>query len=174
MNAELSQGAQSPPIRAANRPPVEVHLRELTAADLPALFALENDPMSSRQAAVVPRDWEAFQAHWAKVLTNADVTTRGILQEDKLVGQVSSFSRDGKSWVGYWIDRAHWNRGIATRGLALLLEQLATRPLFARIALQNVASRRVLERRGFTEIERSTCPGDERFLPCEEVILKLL
>jgi RimJ/RimL family protein N-acetyltransferase len=164
---------QATPTRAARVSAERLRLRELTTADLPTIFGYQCDPEANALAAMVPRSWDDFEAHWAKVLTNPAVTARGILLDDKLVGQVTCFPRDGKSWVGYWIDRECWGRGIATQGLALLLDQVSARPLFARVAVHNVGSLRVLARCGFAEVERSMCPGDERYLACEEVILKL-
>jgi hypothetical protein len=40
-----------------------VSLRELTAADLPALFAQQRDADACRMAAVIPREREKFDAH---------------------------------------------------------------------------------------------------------------
>jgi RimJ/RimL family protein N-acetyltransferase len=75
--------------------------------------------------------------------------------------------------VGYWIAAEHWGRGIATRALSLLLELVATRPLHARVARDNVASIRVLERNGFSLTGYEWSPGDERYIECEEAILML-
>jgi RimJ/RimL family protein N-acetyltransferase len=140
---------------------------------LPTLFAHQDDPEANRIAAVVPRNWEAFEAHWLRVLTNPDVTARAILLDDGLVGQVTCFASEGRWWVGYWIDRQHWGRGVATRALAMLLPLVTERPIYACVAVHNVGSLRVLERCGFAETERRMCPGDERYLACEELILKL-
>jgi RimJ/RimL family protein N-acetyltransferase len=174
MDAETPRFAPAAARRAVRVRAERIRLRELTVADLPRIFEYQSDPEANELAAVVPRSWEEFETHWLKVLANRDVTTRGILLDDELVGQVTCFPRDGRSWVGYWIDRVQWGRGIATRGLSLLLDQVDTRPLFACVAIHNVGSLRVLERCGFAETERRMCPGDERYLACEEVILKLL
>ena len=50
--------------------------------------------------------------------------------------------------VGYWIGRRDWGRGIATRALALFLERVTTRPLYAFVAVNNVGL--------------DTCPGEVR------------
>jgi RimJ/RimL family protein N-acetyltransferase len=42
--------------------------------------------------------------------------------------------------VTYWIDRACWGQGIATRALGLLLEEISVRPIRARAASDNVGS----------------------------------
>jgi len=80
---------------------------------------------------------------------------------------------DGQDAVGYWIARAHWGRGLATRALTLLLGEVAIRPLHARVARTNVASIRVLERCGFTISGYRMSPPDDHFPACEEALLIL-
>jgi RimJ/RimL family protein N-acetyltransferase len=150
-----------------------IRLREVTAADLPTLFAHQNDPEANRLAAVVPRSWETFEAHWSKCLANPDVTTRAILLNETLAGQITCFRVEERWWVGYWIDRAQWGRGIATQALAMMLDLVSVRPIFACVAVHNERSLRVLQQCGFVETDRRWHPGDERYLACEEVILKL-
>jgi GNAT superfamily N-acetyltransferase len=60
---------------------------------------------------------------------------------------------DDQDHVGYWIDRAYWGRGIASRVLHLLLQEVAKRPLVATAATSNRASLRVLQKCGFV-VER--------------------
>ena len=53
--------------------------------------------------------------------------------------------------VTYWIGRSYWGKGIATRALNEFLT-VDPPPLHARVAYDNVASRRVLEKCGFRVI----------------------
>lgn len=124
-------------------------------------------------AVVNPRDLESFNAHWAKVLADRSVVAKAILADEVLVGSISCFKMDELSSVGYWIAQDHWGRGIATRALALLLEQVSIRPLHSRVAKTNVASIRVLERCGFEITGYKVSPADDRFPECEEAILLL-
>jgi RimJ/RimL family protein N-acetyltransferase len=80
---------------------------------------------------------------------------------------------EGQTEVTYWVDRAVWGRGVASRALALFLSVVRTRPLFARAASDNAASLRVLEKAGFQIIdtEMSYAPG--RRAETEESILRL-
>jgi RimJ/RimL family protein N-acetyltransferase len=57
--------------------------------------------------------------------------------------------------------------------MALLLEQVSTRPLHARIARTNAASLRVLEKCGFQITGYEQTPATERYPACEEAILVL-
>lgn len=154
-------------------PPETVTLRPVVAADLPTIYEHQADPESVRMAAVFSRDREAFFAHWTGVLANPSVTVRAILADGEFAGHVSYFNKDGLDSIGYWIDRAHWNRGIATRGLALFLKEIKVRPLHASAARTNGASLRVLERCGFRVTGHEFSPATERYRACETTSLRL-
>ena len=99
------------------------------------------------------RERDAFQAHWEKIRGDESNLLRTIVFGDQVVGNVVSFMMDGERQVGYWIGRAFWGRGIATRALGLLLAETEDRPLYAFAAKQNHASARVLEKCGFVRRE---------------------
>jgi RimJ/RimL family protein N-acetyltransferase len=90
-----------------------------------------------------------------------------------MVGYITCFALDHKHWIGYWIARQHWGRGIATRALQQLLGEVGVRPLHARAARSNAASIRVLERCGFEVTGYHMAPADDRFPACEEAVLRL-
>lgn len=150
-----------------------VCLRNVEPADLPALCEHQLDPESNRMAVANPRDVEAFHAHWTKVINDPSVVAKAILADGEMVGYVSCFNIEEKKFVGYWIARPHWGRGIASRAMALLLEQVTTRPLHARIAKSNAASLRVLKKCGFQITGYEQTPATERYPACEEAILIL-
>lgn len=126
-----------------------ISLREVRDADLPALFEHQRDPESVRMADFPARDHDAFLAHWARIRADDVNLLRTIEIDGQVAGTVLSFPRDGVREVGYWIDRALWGRGIATRALAAFLEVERTRPLYAGVAKLNAGSVRVLEKCGF-------------------------
>ncbi len=127
----------------------DVQLREVRASDLPLFFEFQRDPQATEMAAFPARDRETFDAHWVRVLGEPANTVRTIVVGDEVAGNVGSFDRLGVREVGYWIGRAHWGKGVATRALAAFLEEERTRPLYARVAAHNTASIRVLEKCGF-------------------------
>jgi RimJ/RimL family protein N-acetyltransferase len=141
--------------------------------DLHRIFELQLDPESNRMAMTIPRTREAFDVHWAKSLADPRNTTRAILAGDELVGYISCFPMDGDEHVGYWIDRAHWGKGIASSALHLLLQEVTQRPLVAAAATSNVASLRVLQKCGFVVESIRLSPASERFPECEEAVLVL-
>jgi RimJ/RimL family protein N-acetyltransferase len=150
-----------------------VRLRPVEPGDLPRMFDMQLDPESNRMAVTNPRTREVFDAHWAKALDDPAVNARVILVGETLVGTVSCFPKDGADHVGYWIDRAHWGKGIASRALHLLLREVTKRPLVATAATSNGASLRVLQKCGFVVERVRLSPASDRYPECEEAILVL-
>lgn len=144
-----------------------VQLRDVETTDLPVLYQHQLEPEAINLAVVNPRTAEAFDAHWRKILGNPGVIAKAIMLDDTVVGHISCFRSEGQDEVGYWIAREHWGKGIATRALALLLEQVTIRPLHATVARANAASIRVLQRCGFTLTGYHQAPASERYPACE-------
>lgn len=154
----------------------EVALRPVEDADLDALFEHMRDPEAVRMAAFTagdPDDRAAFDRHMAKVRTSPGVTLRAVLHDGRFVGTISCFVQDGDTEVTYWIARAAWGQGIASRALALLLELVVVRPVYARAASDNLASLRVLEKAGFTVIGTEVSYAGGRGADIEETVLRL-
>jgi RimJ/RimL family protein N-acetyltransferase len=152
-----------------------VGLRSVADGDLDAVFDQMRDPEGVWMAAFTaadPSDRAAFDAHMAMIRSSADIWFRAVTCEGQLVGTIAAFVSEGDTEVTYWVDRAWWGRGIASRALALLLDQVTTRPLHARAASDNVASLRVLRKSGFeiigTEVSFAPARGSE----IEETILR--
>lgn len=137
----------------------DVALRTIEDSDLPILFDHQDDPEATAMAAFPARDRAMFDAHWRKVRTDATVVARTIVADASVVGYIVSWRAGDQREVGYWIGRAFWGRGHATRALEALLRELPDRPLFAHVAEHNVGSRRVLERCGFLLVARAEADG---------------
>ncbi len=151
---------------------MSVSLRAVVQADLEALFAHESDPDAASMAVVNPRDRDAFIADWCRYLSDPTVMLRAIDVDRRMVGHVTAFESDDRLWVGYWIARSHWGRGIATEAVLLLLAEETRRPLHARVASSNLGSCRVLEKCGFEAIERRVNEATARYPACEEVVYR--
>jgi RimJ/RimL family protein N-acetyltransferase len=147
-----------------------VRLRPVERDDLPRMYDLQLDPDSNRMAVTIPRTREAFDSLWAKSLDDPSNTARVILVGEEMVGYVSCFPADGQDHVGYWIDRAHWGKGIASQALHLLLREVTKRPLVATAATSNGASLRVLQKCGFVIEEVRRDPATDRYPECEVAI----
>jgi RimJ/RimL family protein N-acetyltransferase len=132
-----------------------VSLRPVEDDDLPLFFTWQTDEESFRMAAVAARDADAFAAHWTRIRGGSDNYLRTILADGVVVGNAMSWTGDDGRMVGYWVEKAHWGRGIASAALRLVLEEERRRPLLATVAEHNGASRRVLEKAGFRLVERT-------------------
>lgn len=153
-----------------------VALGPVDESDLDALFRQMSDPESVRMAAFTaedPEDRRRFDAHMVRVMESPETTLRAIRWKGDLVGSIGSFVVEGQTEVTYWIDRAVWGRGIASRALALFLEVVRTRPLYARAASDNAGSLRVLEKTGFRIIGVEVSFAPARGAEIEETILQL-
>ena len=133
-------------------------LRPGWAEDAPALAAAIADESIVRNLASAPwpyalRDAEAFLASPRDPVLPSFLMVERTMGDPRLVGACGLGRRSsGAVEMGYWIARAHWNRGFATEaGMALLdiAGALALPRLEARYFIDNPASGRVLEKLGF-------------------------
>jgi RimJ/RimL family protein N-acetyltransferase len=153
----------------------DVALRPIDDSDLDALFEQMRDPESVRMAAFTtkdPNDRAAFDSHMAKVLAAPESITRAVTVDGRLAGSIASFVVDGDTELTYWIDRSLWGQGIASRALALLLDLVPVRPLYARAASDNIGSLRVLQKAGFIAIGTENSYANARGTEIEETILR--
>lgn len=140
-----------------------VTLRPVRDGDAESMFRLESDEVGADMIAMLPRapgDRIAFDQHWDRTRNDVTVLNRIIECDGEFAGYAVSFLLDGQRQVGYWIERSMWGQGIASSALGLLLKELDDRPLWGRVASDNLGSRRVLERAGFTVVgvERVLAP----------------
>jgi RimJ/RimL family protein N-acetyltransferase len=145
----------------------------VTEADLPILFDQQLDPEANRMAAFPARDLDAFMAHWTKIMADKSLRLRTILADGQVAGNVVCFGPPDEREIGYWIGRAFWGKGVATRALSAFLVQVEARPLYAHVVSDNVGSIRVLEKCGFTVVHRVTELSEQRGEEVEALILKL-
>ena len=155
-----------------------ITLRRTTLADVPTLFACEQDARVNALAGTKPRSWEDFSARWAEILADATgaatrVTPRVILLDNAVVGAVNISPQDGHDAIGYVVAPEHWGKGIATQAVRLLIGEFTSRPLFATAAADNLPSLRVLQKNGFVELSRGWSAETPRCLARHTVRLVL-
>src|SRR5215467_12494454 len=143
-------------------------LREVVEPDLPVFYEYERDPEAAAMAVFPSRDRDAFMAHWAKTLANDAALTWTVVSDGEVAGNIGCWEADGQRFVGYWIGREFWGRGLATQALAELVGMVEARPLQAHVVKSNVASIRVLEKNGFVEVDRHAADDG-----IEELVLEL-
>lgn len=129
-----------------------IQLRDVADTDLPIFFAQQQEPAGIQMAAFTakePSDREAFDNHWAKIRADVGITMQTILYEGDVAGSIGYHNWFGDPEITYWVGEKFWGKGIATVAVQQFLSQLPTRPLFARVAQDNIGSLRVLQKCGF-------------------------
>lgn len=153
-----------------------ISLREVRDSDLNTFWDHLSDPAAQHVAAVTRKyhyDRGHFDDHWARIRAAPDVVMRTVLADGEVVGHVAVYGPDDEREVTYWIDRAHWGRGIATAALAALIEIVGTRPLYAHAVADNTGSIRVLEKCGFVITGHDRGFAQARESEIDEVLLTL-
>lgn len=151
-------------------------LREVWDEDLPLLFEQWADPVAVHMAAFTAPDHmdrDVFERRWSRLRADETVLARVIVVDDDVVGTIGSWGESGEREVTYWIGRPYWGKGIATDALTSFLALDCSRPLHARVASDNVASRRVLEKCGFDVIATERNVAEARSAEIEELVLRL-
>ena len=147
-----------------------LRLRSVEDRDLDLFFDHQADPQAVEMAAFPARDEDQFAAHWAKLRADDSLLVRTIEVDGMVAGNIGSWPEHGQQFLGYWIGREYWGRGVATQALALLVDDLSIRPLYAHVAAHNRGSIRVLDKCGFRRdrvqeaMARATDDGIEEFI----------
>ena len=154
----------------------EILLRAVTEADLPIFFEQQLDHDANYMAAFThpnPADQAAFTQHWAKILQNPTVIQRTILHDGQVAGYVGSYEQDGQRDITYWLGKEFWGQGLASLALTAYLQEVIVRPIYGRVASDNLASRRVMEKGGFTIYGHARGFANARSTEIEETLLVL-
>lgn len=154
-----------------------IFLRPVIHTDLSIFFEQQQDPDANHMAAFTsrdPSDHQAFNTHWQKIMVDQSIIIRTIIYLNQVAGYVLSYLDEGKPEVGYWVGKEFWGKGIATRALAEFLSSANTiRPIYARTAKDNQASKRVLEKCGFCVIKEMKGFANARGKEIDELLLEL-
>jgi RimJ/RimL family protein N-acetyltransferase len=151
-------------------------LREVRDEDLAVLFEQWADPVAARMAAFTGPDHmdrDAFERRWSRLRADETVINRAIVVDGEVAGTIGSWGDPGEREVTYWIGRSYWGKGIATRALNAFLTVDRSRPLHARVAYDNFASLRVLEKCGFRVIATERGFAQARSAEIEDFVLRL-
>ncbi len=127
-------------------------LRDVTESDLPIFFEQQLDLNANYMAAFTrknPADRDTFMVHWRKILADESIIVKTIVFDEHVAGHVLSHKCFGEPEISYWIGKEYWGKGIATKALSEFLKDINSHLLYARVAKDNIASIRVLEKCGF-------------------------
>jgi RimJ/RimL family protein N-acetyltransferase len=138
-----------------------IGIRPLREADVPAIVAACQDPEIPRWTRVpspyLPEDARRFLAIAATEAAAGEGVACAVAgPDDRLIGTVAVFGLDGgHGEIGYWIAAKARGRGAAARAVVLLRDWAHAELGLTEITIlshgDNLPSRRVAERAGFTD-----------------------
>jgi [ribosomal protein S5]-alanine N-acetyltransferase len=156
---------------------MHLHLAATIPTHLDTLFEFQTNEEGIYLAAFTPlhpHDRQAYLDKYTRILARPDVHMQSIFVDGRLVGSISKFVLEGQAEITYWLDRAYWGRGVGTQALKQFLTLETTRPLHGRVAFDNFASQRLLEKNGFVKIGTDKGFANARNCEIEEYIYVLL
>ncbi len=154
----------------------ELILKPTTVEDLEHLFQFQLNEEAIYLAAFTPKDptnKAAYIEKYTKHLTDPTNNTQTIWLDDTIIGSIAKFIMFGDAEITYWIDRQYWGKGIASKTLQQFLDIERTRPVFGRVAFDNIGSQKVLQKAGFKRIGQDKGFANARQAEIEEFIYKL-
>ncbi|HSV85588.1 MAG TPA: GNAT family N-acetyltransferase [Levilinea sp.] len=152
-----------------------VTLRDIAESDLPIFFQHQRDPQACYMAAFTPEnpaDGESFYRRWSGFLANESMFKKTILCDGNVAGHLIAY-KAGRDLLTYWIGKEFWGRGVATRAVSEFLKIMTVRPLYAYVAVDHIASLRVLHKNGFLIIDQEVGYANARGGELEEFLLEL-
>jgi len=140
---------------------MNIEVRPVVESDLETFYEHQTDPDATAMAVFGARERDVFMEHWhTRILPNPENYARTVTVDGQVAGNLLSWPMEGQRYVGYWIGREFWGRGVATAGMRALVKEIEERPLIGLVVATNIGSQRVLEKSGFTRIERRPSPED--------------
>ncbi|MDR6458784.1 RimJ/RimL family protein N-acetyltransferase [Chryseobacterium vietnamense] len=153
-----------------------IKLRPTAVEDLEILFHFQLDDEANHLAAFTSKDStnkEAYIAKFTKLLADPTVNNQTIMADTVIAGSIAKFIMEGDAEITYWIDKNFWGKGVATTALKNFLVLETTRPIFGRVAFDNLGSQKVLEKCGFMKIGTDKGFANARQTEIEEFIYRL-
>ncbi len=147
-------------------------LRWPRAADATVLRTLANDWDVARLTAALPHPYASADADQF-IRDSRDDNLRGRALRMALTlksgardvaGVIGVEAQDGRPMLGYWLGRPFWGQGLMSEAVTAMVHAFFLfsngEEVYAHVSEENAASRGVLEKRGFVEVERLTAgPG---------------
>lgn len=152
-------------------------LRKAEITDLELFFTFQLDKEANYLAAFTakdPTDKTAYLQKYTKLLNDPTINMCTIIVDNIIAGSISKFEIEGEAEITYWIDKKFWGKGVGTKALKDFLTIENTRPIFARVAFDNLGSQKVLEKCHFTKVGTDKGFANARQAEIEEFIYKLV
>lgn len=154
----------------------QLTLRPTVYTDLETHYQFQLDEEANYLAAFTSSsssDKKVYLEKYAKFLNEPSINNQTILIDGTIVGSIAKFVIEGDAEITYWIDRKFWGRGIATKALKAFLSIETNRPMYGRVAFDNLGSQKVLENCGFVRVGTDRGFANARQIEIEEFIYRL-
>ncbi|WP_225725714.1 MULTISPECIES: GNAT family N-acetyltransferase [unclassified Nocardia] len=100
-----------------------VRLRDVEAADLELFFAHQQDPEAVRSIALHPaRSRGLHDPLDNQRARRPAILVRTITVTDEPAGNIVSWWKGDRRFLGYWLGRSYWGRGVGTEAQRLFLQ----------------------------------------------------
>ena len=155
---------------------MNINLRKTNSDHLYTLFEFQTDQEANYLAAFTsenPSDKKAYIEKWTKLLSNEKVNANTILLNDEIVGSITKYEMNENAEITYWIEKKFWGKGIASNALEKFLKIEKKRPIYGRVAFDNIGSVKVLEKNGFSKIGTDNGFANARAKNIEEFVFQL-
>ncbi|MBE0649495.1 MAG: GNAT family N-acetyltransferase [Bacteroidales bacterium] len=153
-----------------------ISLKPTELSDLEFFYQFQLDESAIYMAAFTPEnpnDKAAYMNKYSALLKDPSITMRTICFGEEIAGSIAKFVMEGDAEITYWIDGKYWGKGIATKALKEFLKIENTRPIFGRVAFDNIGSQKVMEKCGFSKIGHEKSFANARKKEIVEYIYKL-
>ncbi|MEU8608881.1 GNAT family protein [Actinoplanes sp. NPDC048791] len=131
----------------------DVRLRDTTPADVEIFHSHRRQPEAARRANIAAPDRNVYVDYWAEhVLGDNTVLVRTVVVDGEVAGNLLTWWRDDRRYLGGWFSQDFWGRGVGGRALRIFLASEPIRPLYADTDIVNTASQRLMERCGFERV----------------------
>ncbi|MBK9333609.1 MAG: GNAT family N-acetyltransferase [Ignavibacteria bacterium] len=150
-----------------------ITLTKTVTEDLNILFEFQLDEEANYLAAFTskdPGDKSAYIEKYSKHINDPTINMQTIKVHGEVAGSIAKFFIENDAEITYWIDRKFWGQGIATTALKELLQIEKVRPIYGRVAFDNIGSQKVLEKCGFVKIDTDKGFANARQEEIEEYI----
>lgn len=154
----------------------QLALRPSEDEDLEFFFKFQLDKEAIYLAAFTPKDPTdkvAFIEKYSKLLHDPAINMQTIIVDEVIAGSISKFEIQGDAEITYWIDKSFWGKGVGTAALKKFLTLENARPIFGRVAFDNIGSQKVLEHCGFVRTGTDKGFANARQAEIEEFIYVL-
>ena len=136
-------------------------VRHWSREDETPLAAIADDPEVARYlGSLFPHPYRLDDAHaWIAMRSTSVPATHFAIETDGMLAggigiEPGGNDRSGTGFVGYWLGRAFWGRGIATAALSIVtahaFERLGVHRIWSNVMSPNAPSARVLHKAGYT------------------------